>query len=120
MYADDLLLMSGSIVNLQCMINICTEYGLIRSITFDHVKSNCLAIYPHSSHLPVFSFNINGVNLLWMTKIPYLGIYITSDCKNSFDVSECITKFYGSVHAITALICNNNELVALEILVKQC
>ena len=67
MQADDLLL-SSSIVNLQCMINICTEYGLIMGITFGHVKSNCLAIYPHSNHLPVSSLNVNGVNLLWVKK----------------------------------------------------
>ena len=54
MYADDLLLMSCSIVNLQCMIDNCAEYGLIKGITFSHVKSNCLAIYPYSSYLPFF------------------------------------------------------------------
>ena len=50
----------------------------------------------------------------------YLGIYITSDCKNLFDVSEWITKLYGSVPAMAAHIGNNNELVALEISEKQC
>ena len=53
LYADGLLLMSSSIVNLQYMIDICTEYGLIMRITFGHVKSNCFAIYPHSSRLTV-------------------------------------------------------------------
>ena len=48
MYADDLLLILSSIVNFLLMTNICTKYmyiGLIMGITFDHVMSNCLAIY---------------------------------------------------------------------------
>ena len=68
--------MSSSIVNLQRMIDICTEYGLIMGITFGRVKSNGLAIYPHSKHLPFSSLHVNGGNLLWVTKMRYLGIYI--------------------------------------------
>ena len=39
----------------------------------------------------------------------YLGlyIYITNGFKNLFDVSEYVTKFYRSVHSMTAHICNN-------------
>ena len=50
----------------------------------------------------------------------YLGIYIKNDCKNLFDVCERITKFYDNVHSMTAHFSNNNELVALRILEKQC
>ena len=32
-------------------------------INFGHVKSNCLAIYPHYNHLPVSSLSVNDVNL---------------------------------------------------------
>ena len=45
----------------------------------------------------------------------YYGIYIANDCKNLFYVSECIKKFYGNVHSVTA---HSNELVELEILEK--
>ena len=36
MYAENLLLISSPIVNLQCMLNICTEYILIMGTTFGH------------------------------------------------------------------------------------
>ena len=67
MCAGYLLLMSSSIVNLQCMINICTEHGLLMDITFGHVQSNYIAIYPHSVNLPVSLLNVNSVNLQWVT-----------------------------------------------------
>ena len=92
--------MFSSIVNLQCMIDICAENGLIMGITFSHFKSNCLALYPHPSHIPISSKNVNGVNLLWVKKMRYLRIYVTNDCKNLFDMSKPITKFYGSVHSM--------------------
>ena len=120
MNADDILSISSSFVNLQCMIDICTEYGLIIGVTFDHLKSNFLAIYPRSCQLPISSLSVNGFNLLWIIKMHNLRIHITNYCKNLCDVSECITKFYGCVHSMTALIGNNNELVACEILEKQC
>ena len=49
----------------------------------------------------------------------FLGIYITNDCENLFDVSERITEFYGRVHFMTARVGNSYELVALELLEKQ-
>ena len=112
--------MSSSIVNLQCMIYICTDYGLIMGITFGHVMSNCLAIYSHSTVIYSFFISANGVNLLWVTKIRYLGIFINNDSQNLFDVSKCITKFYGRVYSMTAHISNNNEFIAFEILENQC
>ena len=48
---------------IMCADDFCTEYDLIMDITFSHVKSNCLTIQQNSSHLLVFSLNVNGGNL---------------------------------------------------------
>ena len=121
MYADDLLLMSSSILCLQLMINICLHFGIKMGITFGHAKSKCLAIYPgYGTKIPASTLCINNVNLPWVTKLRYLGVYITNNSKNIFDVSEQVQKFYGCMHSVLSHTDVNNELIILEILKKQC
>jgi hypothetical protein len=121
MYADDLLLMSSSILCLQSMINVCLQFGVKMGITFGHAKSKGLAIYPGCvNRVPVSSLSINGIDLPWVAKLRYLGVFITNNSKNVFDITEQIRKFYGSVHSILSHTDTNNELVVLEILKKQC
>jgi hypothetical protein len=121
MYADDLLLMSSSILCLQIMVDICVQFGIKMGITFSHAKSKCLAIYPYNSYrVPVSSLCINNVNLPWVFKLRYLGIFITNNSKQVFDVTDQISKFYGSMHSVLSHTDASNELVILEILKKQC
>ena len=47
MYADDLLLLSASLNDLQSMLNICTDVAVQLSITFNASKSKCIIIGPN-------------------------------------------------------------------------
>ena len=45
-YADDVVLLSGSVVNMQKMINICYDYGVKFGICFNPKKTNgCVQMY---------------------------------------------------------------------------
>ena len=44
MYADDLLLLSSSVKELQCMMDICSEISSELGITFNANKSSCMII----------------------------------------------------------------------------
>ena len=52
MFADDVLLLCSSIVKLQLMVDICVLFGIAMGLTFNLLKSSCLAIYPDKIHLP--------------------------------------------------------------------
>ena len=49
MYADDLMLMSASVIELQCMLDICGDIGTDLGIKFNNKKSFCMAIGPNKA-----------------------------------------------------------------------
>jgi len=53
MYADDLLLISASIIDLQRMLDVCSEVGLNLGIKFNAEKSKCIIIGPNKYGTPL-------------------------------------------------------------------
>ena len=85
MYADDLLLLSPSIIVLQAMLDTCSMIGSQLGIRFNSAKSKCIAIGPNKLNNRA---DIAGAPLLWQNKINYLGITICADTCFKVDLSE--------------------------------
>ena len=47
-YADDVILLSGSVVNMQSMLDMCVNFGLNNDITFNPKKSGFYITNVHS------------------------------------------------------------------------
>ena len=62
--------------------------------------------------------DLNIQKLKWIDKLKYLGVYLTNNFKQLFDVSVQVTKFYSSIHSVVS--CCNKEMVRLEIVKRQC
>ena len=62
---------------------------------------------------------MGGDSLNWSTKLCYLGIFITNNSKNLFNLNEQIGKFYAAIHSIISNCGVNKELVALELLKRK-
>ena len=120
MYADAILLLCSSIVKLQKMVDICVSFGIEMGVTFSMLKSSCIAIYPGKILLPTSSIQLYGNSLNWSNKLRYLGIFITNNSKNLFDLNEQVGKFYAAIYSVISNCGNNKELVALEILKLKC
>ena len=119
MYADDILLLCSSITKLQLMVEICVSFGIEMAVKFSLLKSNCLAIYPSKIHLPSLNIQLGGNSLNWYKKLRYIGIFITNNSKNLFDLNKQIDKFYAAIHSVISNCSANKELVALEILKRK-
>ena len=74
-YADDILLISASVMDLQQMLNICNRRGSELGIKFNGSKSKCLVIGPNFKIMPA-SLTISSEILLWVDKLKYLGIWL--------------------------------------------
>ena len=120
MYADDILLLCSSITKFQLMVDICVSFGIEIGVTFSLLKSNCFAIYPDKIHFSSSSIQLGGISLNWSNKLRYLGIFITNNSKNLFDLNEQIGKFYAAIYSIISKCGVNKELVALELLKRKC
>ena len=106
-YADDILLLFSSITKLQLMVDICVSFGIEMGVTFILLKSNCLAIglFPGKIHLSSSSIQLGGNSLNWSSKLCCLGIFITNNSKNVFDLHEYIGKYYAAIHSIISNWC---------------
>lgn len=52
-YADDIALLSGSIMKLQLMLDVCSDYGVQFDIKFNGAKSMCMQVGECGWHTPV-------------------------------------------------------------------
>ena len=89
-------------------------------VIFSLLKSNCSAIYPGKIHFPSSSIQLSGKSLNWFNKLRYLGILITNNYKNLFDLNEQISKFYAAFHSIISNCGVNKELFDIELLKRKC
>src|SRR5207244_8228797 len=108
MYADDLVLLSPSICELQNMLNVfCNELALLdlqvnvkkcSAIRIgNRYKSKCTDLILKDTKIP------------WTTEIKYLGIYIVAATKFKCNFDAAKAKYYRSANAILDKLGNNNN-----------
>ena len=116
MYANDLILLSASVTDLQSMLNICDCAGTKLSINFNAEKSKWLIIGPNQTISPS-SLSIGTMHLQWVQKINYLGVQLCCSKTFKVDFSETRRKFCVSVNSILSkcnLISDMYKLLLLE------
>jgi hypothetical protein len=99
MYADDLILLSPSISELQVMVNICCAELECLDLKLNVSKSSCIRIGKqwHSAPSPI---NANNDLIEWASDILYLGVTILAAKKFSCCHNRSKSKFYSSFNAI--------------------
>jgi hypothetical protein len=119
MYADDLILISASILDLQSMLHICNDVAVTLGIKFNGTKSHCIYIGPKVlQNLP--SMSIGSQNVFWAKQIKYLGIYINSYKHFNVDLTECRRKFFISLNCILSKTKFACDLVKLKLIESYC
>ena len=114
MYADDLLLLPASVLDLQKMLNICGDNGIDLGINFNCSKSMCMSVGPNqNTPTPMV---VNGLKIQWVEKIKYLGITFRKAHKFTVDLSEARRKFFASVNSILSKCKFVSDLVKVELL----
>jgi len=115
MYADDLILLSASLSQLQRMLNICDNVGSLLGITFNSKKSNCIKIGPTFDQ-PTLALLLGTSSLQWTKSIEYLGVNIC--CAKTFqvDLSNTRRKFFVSINSILSKCNYTLDIVKLRLL----
>ena len=119
MYADDLLLVSSTVIELQKMFNICGHTGKDLGILFNGRKSSCLMIGPTWKTRPS-NMEINGCQIKWVNVLKYLGIYVCQGKHFSIDLSYVPRSFFACVNTVLSKCQHVSDLVKLELLEKHC
>jgi len=114
-YADDILLLSASLVNLQKMLNICHSHGDDLDIIFNPGKSCLFKVGKcHNELLP--NLRINDAEITWVNSLKYLGVHFVSGRSLNVDISPLMRKFYAAANAILSHSKDVTEITRLYLL----
>ena len=98
-YADDIILLSASLVKLQNMLDICCIQGASLDIQFNADKSYLFVVgESYGEVLP--ALRINGAPIVWANSLRYLNVKFVSDKRLNIDISQVMRKFYAAANAI--------------------
>lgn len=99
-YADDITLASPSLTALQSMLDICEEFGVEYSVTFNPSKCQLL-YYPSSPNNDKIKINFNGQEIESQDDAIHLGNLIgpRDPCKSN-RVNKTVGDFYGRVNTM--------------------
>jgi hypothetical protein len=112
MYADDLILLSLSILDLQPMINICiTELESI-DMVLNINKSVCIRIGKRKLHT-TSNLLVNDQPLKWHQEISYLGVTIQSANKFKCNLQRMRQKYFRSLNSIYGKVGTRTEIRVL-------
>ena len=114
-YADDIILLSASIVTLKEMLNICFHKGEELAIIFNNSKSCLFKIGP-SYDCCIKNLKLGAADIVWTREIKYLGVNFCSDKNSCVDLSRKMRKCYAAVNAIISHTKNVNDILKLNLL----
>ena len=99
MYADDLMLISISVMHLQFLVNICkNEFDKIY-MQINILKSGCLRVGARHAML-CETINIENIPIMWVQEIKYLGINLASANRLTINFQPVKHKFFGALDGI--------------------
>ena len=112
MYADDLILLTISIRDLQCLVSICLKEFALIGININSAKLCCLRIGP-CHNVEVVCIAVNDVEIQWCKELRYLGLFITSARKFNVNLQNARHKFFSSLNGIFGKVGLNTSPVLL-------
>ena len=99
-YAADLCIMSGSPTGLQKLIDICYNYSVQNSLTFNPTKSVCVVFKPKKFKLYFLPMVLNASSLPYVDSVKYLGFMFTPDSKDDVNMQRQLRTFYARSNTI--------------------
>ena len=118
MYADDIILLTTSVTDLQQLFNLCNTLFCELDLPINIAKCQCMRIGPrHNIHCA--SVSIGEVKLAWVNDIRFLGVTICKAKKFTCSWSEAKRKFYYSSNVILSKLGCSPANVLLKLMYAQ-
>ena len=119
MYADDILLLSPSLIGLQTMINQCSISCNNLSLCINHSKSFCI-VFGRASKFKLPDIMINNSTISWVDRIKYLGLHIVKGAKFSVSIDIPKRNFYIAFNTIISRVRHLDQLLQLSLVESYC
>lgn len=119
MYADDLILLSISVSDLQHLVNLCViEFKLI-GLEINAKKSSCIRIGNRftTKACPII---LNGVEMPWKQELEYLGVCIVSAKRFTLNWQKNKHKFFRALNGIFCKVGTQSSVAVTSNLIESC
>ena len=121
LYADDILILTSSLTELQRLLHVCEKELTWLDMSINIRKSCCLRIGPRFDYKFCSVLTISGLPLSWATELRYLGIYILSSRVFKCSQDHAKRAYYRSLNAIFGKIGRSaSEEVVLQLVSSKC
>ena len=121
LYADDLLLISPSVHELQQLYSSCEIELHKLDMAINVSKSCCLRIGPRFQNKCVNIMSHDGSSLPWVTKVRYLGVYLVSSFTFRCCLDHAKKSFFRCANAVMGKVGRAaSEEVVLELIRSKC
>ena len=114
-YADDIILLSGSVCMLQKMLNVSYTVGAELDIVFNVNKSFLFKVGPAYNDRFI-NLKIGNQEIAWVNCLKYLGVQFTAARTLIVDTSVQKRKFYASSNCILHNSAHVSEMVRLKLI----
>src|ERR1043165_8591046 len=118
-YADDLILMSASLCDLQAMVGICVEELESIDMKLNIKKSQVMRI-GRSFCASCQMISLNDAQINYVEKLKYLGCFLVSAKSFKVSLHEMRVKCYKSFNALYSKCCKFTEPVLLHLVSAHC
>ena len=99
MYADDLLLLSISLTDLQTMVNLCTKMFIELDLPININKSLCVRFGP-AYKVPVANICIGDQQLEWKNELTFLGLTFYSANNMKCNFQKIRQKYFRALNSL--------------------
>jgi hypothetical protein len=121
LYADDILLLSSSLCELQNLLRVCERELIWLDMSINVSKSCCMRIGPRFRVQCSTISTINGDSLPWVLELRYLGIYLSSSRIFSCSLDQAKRAYYRALNAIFGKVGRvASEEVVLQLVSSKC
>ncbi len=98
-YADDMTLVCPSVKGLQRMVDICAEYGMSYDVKYNEKKSVCI-VFDRKREQKTVDIYLNGNKLECVQNVKHLGVYISNDMNNGYELIKKKGNFIGTANHV--------------------
>jgi Reverse transcriptase (RNA-dependent DNA polymerase) len=119
LYADDLILLSPSVVGLQDMLNICQDTATLLALNFNVMKCHCIA-FGKNDALRIDPLSIGCCKIDWYDSFNYLGVNIVAGKRLSFDIDPVKRTFYSAYNCVFSQAGRTDEILHLSLQETYC
>ena len=112
-YADDICLLSPTVLGMQKMLNTCDVYGKSHNLVFNYKKSAAIT-FVKNRFTKFFDpeFTLGGNILSCHKTVTHLGVVSDRCCRDASDIESRTRKFFGAVNSTAAKLggfCTSDE-----------